>query len=119
MYHGSNSMRALNQGQTVTLILSVLRDGPMHGYGIAREIQRRSESALQFGEGTLYPALRAMENDGLVQGNWQTPPRGPARKEYTLTEKGIRELEKRVQEWKRLTAAVDAVIGGTANATAT
>ena len=49
--------RELLKGTTPTLVLAVLRDGPLHGYGIAREIERRSEQALKCREGTLYPAL--------------------------------------------------------------
>ena len=53
----------LKKGSIQTLILAVLADGPRHGYAIAREIERRSVDALSFGEGALYPALRALERE--------------------------------------------------------
>ena len=64
--------RELLKGNTPTLILAVLRDTPRHGYAIAREIERRSDNALQFKEGTLYPALRALERDRLDEPGSQT-----------------------------------------------
>src|ERR1043166_3679889 len=56
-----NTERELLKGNTPTLVLAVLKDQPLHGYGIAREIERRSDNALKFKEGTLYPALHALE----------------------------------------------------------
>ena len=62
--------RELLKGNTPTLVLAVLKDAPLHGYGIAREIERRSSNALRFKEGTLYPALHALEREGLIVGAW-------------------------------------------------
>ncbi len=104
--------RELKKGSTPALILAVLAEGPRHGYSIAREIQRRSADALKMGEGTLYPALRTLENDGFIQGDWEVQPSGPARKVYHLTDKGRGELQRHKSAWKQFSDAIDAVLGG-------
>lgn len=84
----------------------------MHGYAIAREIERRSLDSLSFQEGSIYPALRALEADGFVESEWQTPERGPARKVYRLVPRGSAELVKRKATWRELVASIDQVLGG-------
>ena len=103
----------LLKGNTPTLLLAVLHQGPLHGYAIAREIERRSNDALQLGEGSLYPALRTLERDGLVFSRWEPQPAGPARKVYELTEAGHAELVKRTQSFRQFVEAVENVIGET------
>ncbi len=108
-----HSQRELLKGSTPSLILAVLADAPRHGYGIAREIERRSGAALKLGEGSLYPALYALEREGLVSGNWETPARGgPARKVYTITEDGRAELARRTRDWQSFAASINRVLGG-------
>ena len=104
--------RELLKGNTPTLVLAILRDGPLHGYAIARELERRSDSALQFKDGTLYPTLHSLEADGLIESQWENPPRGQARKIYSVTKVGLAALEQRTQHWRRFVDAVDTVIGG-------
>ena len=103
----------LKKGSTPLLILAVLSDRPLHGYAIAREIERRCADALQVGEGALYPALRALEREGLVESAWETQPSGPARRIYTLTDAGAAKLAASLQSWKRFSSAVNAVLGDT------
>ncbi len=93
-------------------VLAVLADGPQHGYALAREIEQRSGAALKPGEGTLYPALRALEGDCFIAGEWQIQPAGPARKVYALTESGRAELEKQTQAWHEYARAVGGILGG-------
>lgn len=107
--------RELLKGNTPTMILAVLRDGPLHGYAVAREIERRSDGVLQFKEGTLYPALHALERDGLLLSKWETEGGGPARKVYSLTQNGTKELNRRTRAWEAFTQAVGNVIGGNAH----
>lgn len=102
----------LLKGNTPTLILAVLREAPRHGYAIAREIERRCDNALQFKEGTLYPALRALERDQFIVGAWQEPSAGPARKVYTLTDAGHKELARRTHTWANFVQSINSVIGG-------
>src|SRR6476469_543167 len=80
--------KELLKGNTPTLVLAVLKDAPLHGYGIAREIERRTNNALKCKEGTLYPALHALERDGHIKGEWQRKPEGGERKVYEITPSG-------------------------------
>ena len=102
--------RELLKGNTPTLALAVLRTAPLHGYGIAREIERRSGNALRFKEGTLYPALHALERDGLIAGEWKQEPGGHERKVYGITPAGIAALESRARTWRDFASAIYRVI---------
>jgi len=105
-----NTDRELLKGSTQTLVLAILRDGPRHGYAIAREIEHRSTSDLKFKDGTLYPALQALERDGCIVGTWQTAETGPPRKVYTLTPHGQEELARRTGEWNQFTAMINRIL---------
>ena len=112
MYNVSmNEDQELKKGSTPILILAVLSGRPLHGYAIAREIERRSRDALSVGEGALYPALRALEREELVQSEWQTQPSGPARRVYTLTDAGQAKLSSQVRAWSRFSKAVNDILG--------
>ncbi len=104
--------RELLKGNTPTLVLAILSDGPLHGYGIARELERRSDSALKFKDGTLYPTLHSLEADGLIESRWENPDKGQARKIYAITKSGKATLEQRTQQWRSFVNAVETVIGG-------
>jgi PadR family transcriptional regulator PadR len=106
----------LLKGNTPALLLSVLASGPAHGYAIAREVERRSSDALRLREGSLYPALRALEAEGLVTSAWEPQPSGPARKVYSLSDAGRKELERRTRAWRAFVRAIDSVLGGAPNA---
>lgn len=95
------------------LILAVLERQPEHGYAIAQAIKARSEGLLTAKEGTLYPALHALEAEGLVESEeheWG----GRVRREYRLTEKGRGALVRARGEWSKQVRAVGAVLGGPA-----
>jgi PadR family transcriptional regulator, regulatory protein PadR len=104
--------RELLRGNTPTLVLAVLENGPQHGYAIAREINRRSGQSLQCKQGTLYPALYALERDGLVQGEWEQAAGQRPRKVYAITEAGRKELARRITAWKRFSLGIESVIEG-------
>lgn len=104
--------RELIKGNTPTLILAVLRQGPLHGYAIARAIEERSSAALRCREGTLYPALQALERDGLIQGQWEPGERGRLRKVYSLTPEGLGRLEEERRAWQRFAAGINRVLEG-------
>ena len=106
--------KQLLKGNVPGLILAVLADGELHGYGIAREIERRSGAALSFKEGTLYPALHALEDGGLVEAQWETVERGPSRKVYRLTDAGHDDLERRRGVWAKFSQAVSQIMLPTA-----
>src|ERR1700722_11654048 len=104
--------RKLLKGNIQTLILAILETQSLHGYGIAREIERRSNEGLSFQEGSIYPALKALERDGFITASWETPASGPARKVYRLLLQGGRELEKRKASWHDLVTSIEMVLGG-------
>jgi PadR family transcriptional regulator PadR len=94
------------------MILAVLSSGALHGYAIAREVERRSDNVLTCQEGILYPALRALEREELVSAEWEIQSSGPARKVYTLTKKGRATLTRRTRAWEQFHAAMGNVLGG-------
>ena len=102
--------RELLKGNTPTLILTILADGPQHGYAIAHEIQKRSGDILKFKHGTLYPALHALEIEGLIVGGWEHGATERPRKVYRISESGKAELAKRLKAWREFSAAIDNVI---------
>jgi PadR family transcriptional regulator PadR len=103
--------RELLKGNVPALILAVLSDGGLHGYAIAREIERRSGGILEWKEGTLYPALHALEKDGLIEAQWENNERGPSRKVYALTQEGKNDLKRRSAMWSQFSRAVNDVLG--------
>jgi DNA-binding PadR family transcriptional regulator len=103
--------KALGRDEVRTLVLHVLLRGPNHGYAIARAVERDSSEALRLGEGTLYPVLRSLEQDGLVISEWETVEVGPARKVYRITTAGRAECARRVAEWRDRVTAIGAVLG--------
>lgn len=107
-----DSTRELLKGNTPTLVLAVLKDGPRHGYAIAREIERRSDNALRCKEATLYPALHTLEREGLIAGEWEREPGGRDRKVYGITPAGLAVLERRARTWTDFATAIHRVIGG-------
>jgi len=102
--------QSLSRGEVPTLILAVLRHGPLHGYAIARAIETWSADALHLHEGTLYPALRQLEKQGVIQSAWEVQEPGPARRVYSLTEPGQAEFARRVEAWESYRAAINAVL---------
>ena len=100
----------LVKGNAVVLILSVLAREAMHGYRIARELEKISEGYFAMGEGTLYPHLHQLEKDGLIEGYWENVSGGRDRKCYRITEKGTAELARRQEELKEFQKNVNRVL---------
>jgi len=101
----------LVKGNATVLILSVLAREDMHGYRIAREIDRISEGYFILGEGTLYPHLHQLEKDQLIEGYWETMPNGRDRKSYHITDKGRAELARRTEEWRKFQTKLNHSLG--------
>ena len=112
MYNGCMNTPAQEhlKGGLALLLLATLRDGPAHGYALARTIERRTENALQLREGTLYPALHALEREGLILSAWETPAGGRERKVYRLTPAGEKKLDEWSLGWHQFVAAVGRVL---------
>jgi PadR family transcriptional regulator, regulatory protein PadR len=101
----------LSRGDFGLLILGLLGRREMYGYEIVAELRATTEGAIDLPEGTVYPALRRMERDGLVEGHWVEVGGGaPRRRYYRLTLKGEHALADGRQEWLRFKAAADAVL---------
>ncbi|MGH9519413.1 MAG: PadR family transcriptional regulator [Terriglobales bacterium] len=92
------------------LVLETLRRAARHGYGIAREIQRRSGEALRIEEGSLYPALQRLLLEGWVTARWQTSETGRRARFYSLTASGRRQLGVEREGFERAVAAVRRVL---------
>jgi len=107
--------RELLKGNTETILLSLLKDQPMYGYQIIKELERRSQGYFKFREGTLYPALHRLETAGLVRGSWERLPSGKERRYYHPTERGLEFLEAKIAEWLGFSSAVNLVMQPTAN----
>ena len=93
------------------LILRAVAGEPLHGYAIGRRLRDRSAGVLDVEEGALYPALHRLEGQGLLDGSWGPTETGRRAKFYRLTAAGRRHLAGRVERWRELSGAVDAVLG--------
>jgi PadR family transcriptional regulator PadR len=107
-----NSRRApeLLPGTLDLLILSTLRAGPKHGYGIAEHLRQISREVLQVGESSLYPALQRLLLDGYVRAEWGASENNRRARFYTLTAAGRRQLVAEQSEFERMFAAMQAVL---------
>ena len=99
----------LLRGSTDTLLLFLIHERYTYGYQLIKEVERRSEGYFRFKEGTVYPALHRLENEGLVQGEWQDLPSGQVRRCYRVTEKGEHALREKMTAWQEFTSAVNLV----------
>ena len=100
----------LLQGTLDLLVLKVLAAGPNHGYGIATRIHELSDDALRVEEGSLYPALYRMEEQGLIEAEWRATEHNRKAKFYALTRKGRRAADAELEGWLRLSGAVTRVL---------
>ena len=91
-------------GTVGVLILSLLAEREMYGYEILREAERRSASAFQLKEGTLYPALLKLEQEGYIASAWGVSDNNRKAKYYKLTRAGRKQLEKEARDWEQATA---------------
>jgi PadR family transcriptional regulator PadR len=98
------------KGTLPTLILEALLQGPDHGYRIAQRIKERSQGLLDFKEGTLYPALHKLENEGKVE-SFESVENGRPRRHYRITRAGRAMLTKDRAEWSALSRAVTTILG--------
>ena len=100
----------LIQGTLDLLVLKTLARGPIHGWGIAQRIQELSDEVLSVGQGSLYPALHRLEQQGWVLSEWKDSDLGRIAKFYSLTREGKKQLEIELKSWMRLSSAVALVI---------
>jgi transcriptional regulator len=99
------------QGTLLLLVLKTLDSrGSMHGYAITSHIQTVSADMLRVEEGSLYPALHRMEQEGWLRASWGTTEKNRQARFYTLTAAGRKQLEHEEQSWARLTEGVRRVL---------
>jgi PadR family transcriptional regulator, regulatory protein PadR len=98
------------QGTLALLVLKTLARGAMHGYGITIHIQRVSSDVLRVEEGSLYPALHRMEQDGWISAEWGMSENNRRARYYRLTATGRKQLAEEEKNWARLTQAIASVL---------
>jgi PadR family transcriptional regulator, regulatory protein PadR len=103
----------LLQGTLDMLVLKALQLEPMHGWGITERIEQWSESVLQLGQGTLYPALYRLERQGLIQSEWRTSDNNRRARYYALTRRGRKQFTDELAQWRRMSRAVNLVLEAT------
>lgn len=96
----------LLQGTLDLLILKTLAREPLHGWGIAKKIQSLTDDELSVGQGSLYPALHRLEQQGWITAAWKNTDLGRNARFYSLTREGKQQLEREMESWKRLSSAV-------------
>ncbi len=100
----------LVQGTLELLLLKILALEPLHGWAISKRLKQISRDELRVSDGSLYPALHKLEQEGWITADWKTSELGRRAKFYSLTRLGRRKLEKETANWKRLSNAITGVI---------
>jgi PadR family transcriptional regulator PadR len=100
----------LLQGTLDLLILRILATGDMHGWGISQRLQQISQDVLQVNQGSLYPALYRLEQQGWIAASWGDSENNRRAKFYSLTRTGRKQLAEETANWERITAAVARIL---------
>jgi PadR family transcriptional regulator PadR len=100
----------LLQGTLDLLILKTLRREALHGWGISKLILELSDDVLSVQQGSLYPALHRLEQQGWIEAEWKDTELGRSAKFYSLTRDGKKQLERELESWKRLSSAVELLL---------
>lgn len=97
-----------------TLDLMVLKTlyamGPMHGFGVARRLEQISENALQLNEGTVYTSLLRLMQEGWIVSEWGTSENNRKARFYSITKRGIKQLERETRDWLRVAGVIERVL---------
>jgi len=108
--NGMSRPSDLVQGTLDLLILRVIALEPMHGWAIAQRIRQLSGEELRVGQGSLYPALHKLEQNGWIEAKWGESENNRRAKYYSLTRDGRKALAREASEWQRLSAAISLVV---------
>ena len=100
----------LVQGTLDLLVLKILALEPLHGWAVSQRLKQVSGDVLQVSDGSLYPALHKLEQEGWITAEWKTSELGRRAKFYSLTRVGRRHLEKEAADWERLSTAISHVV---------
>lgn len=102
------------QGTLDLLILKTLAVlGSQHGFGIARRIEQVSADVLALNQGTIYPALLRLEQQGLIGSEWGTSDNNRRARFYSLTKRGHLQLAREIEQWQRVSGAVNLIVADT------
>lgn len=101
----------IKRGTAELAILSVLENGPLHGYVISRRIEQQTRGSLRFTLAALYPMLYRLEQRKLIHGSWESSPNGRRRRCYRLTAAGKKKLTPLRKEWSQLFSALKQLAG--------
>jgi PadR family transcriptional regulator PadR len=110
----TDKQSALVQGTLDMLIMKTLALEPMHGYGIGVRIEQISKGVFQVNAGSLFPAFRRLERQGLIKGEWQVTDNNRRAKYYTLTVQGRGQLKRETRDWEVQTAAIARILQASA-----
>ena len=100
------------QGTLDLLVLRILATRPMHGWGVMQRIRHLTEDVFQVTTGSLFPALRRLEENGWLSGYWDVSENNRKARYYAITKAGHKQLAREKQHWKSITAAVEKVMEG-------
>jgi PadR family transcriptional regulator PadR len=100
----------LVQGTLDMLLLKILALEPLNGFAVSERLKQISGDVLQVSDGSLYPALHKLEQEGWIAAEWRTTVNGRRAKYYSLTRLGRRQLEKETDNWGRLSSAISRVV---------
>lgn len=101
----------LVQGTLDLLLLKILALEPLHGWAISLRLRQISENVLQVSDGSLYPALHKLEQQGWIKSEWKATENNRRAKFYSLTRPGRKQLEAESANWQRLSRAISHVVG--------
>lgn len=104
--------KELLKGTTTLFILQLLNEGDKYGYQMVKELKQKSDSIFELKEGTLYPILHALENEGMIEAYWEETESARKRKYYRITSKGKNGLNEKKKEWEAYSKGVRLVLGG-------
>jgi PadR family transcriptional regulator, regulatory protein PadR len=110
--HSMGKPSDLVQGTLDLLVLKTISLEPQHGWAIAKRIQQISNEVLQVQQGSLYPALHRLEQQGWIRAKWAEADSGRQAKFYSLTAAGRTQLEREKESWSRLSTAINLVVEG-------
>ena len=106
--------RELLKGVLPIAVLKILKRRAMYGYELVTEVAKRSDGVLKLGQSTLYPLLYNLEAQGLIRGEWQSSDTGRDRKYYSLTDEGLRRLDRDMVQWEALVRGMGQLVLETA-----
>ncbi|OXS77468.1 PadR family transcriptional regulator [Domibacillus enclensis] len=100
--------KEIMKGSIDILLLSLLHQKDMYGYEMVKALKKNSNELYNMSEGTLYPALKRLEKKGWIQFYWELSDSGTRRKYYRMTEEGKKELNKKLQDWQKVSELIKA-----------